>query len=420
MTRALALALLLVPAAVRAGEPPGAEPLTLERAVETALAHQPQLAAARARTRAARARIGEAAAGLLPQVSATAGVARASGPAPLGAATSLSAGLQASQLLFDFGQTWNRTGAAQASADAATQDERASLQSAVLAVRAAWFQAGAARDLVAVARETLANREAHLEQVKAFVEVGTRPEIDLAQARADRASAVVQLIGAENDLATARAQLDQAMGLEAASDAPLSDEPYPAVPGEEGPVEQLLAEAQRARPEVASLARQRAAQEATLRSVQGAYGPTLAASGKANESGPALDDLSRSWSAGLTLTWPLYEGGRTRAQAEEARATLDGFDAQEAALRQQIRLELTQARLAVRAARASLDATAELVASARERLRLAEGRYQSGLGSGIELSDAQVALTTAEAQEVKARFTLASARAQLSTALGRA
>ncbi|HET9554949.1 MAG TPA: TolC family protein [Anaeromyxobacteraceae bacterium] len=430
MTRALALALLLLPAAaLAAGEPAadpaaaapaaGAEPLTLERAVEIALAHQPQRAAARARTRAARARVGQAAAGLLPQASATAGLGRSHAPEPVGTANSVSLGLQASQLLFDFGQTWNRTGAASASADAATQDERTTLQSAVLAVRAAWFNAGAARDLVEVARETLANREAHLAQVKGFVEVGTRPEIDLAQARADRASAVVQLIGAENDLATARAQLDQAMGLDAPSDAPLSAEPYPAVPGEEGTVEELLAEALRARPEVASLERQRAAQQATLRSVEGQYGPTLAASGKVGEAGTAVDDLSRSWSYGLTLTWPLFEGGRTRAQVEEARATLDGFDAQETTLRQQIRLELTQARLAVRAARASLEATGELVSSARERLRLAEGRYQSGLGSGIELNDAQVALTTAEAQEVKARFTLASARAQLATSLGR-
>ena len=73
----------------------------------------------------------------------------------------------------------------------------------------------------------------------------------------------------------------------------------------------------------------------------------------------------------------------------------------------------------MRSARASLAASGEVVASARERLRLAEGRYQAGLGSGLELSDAQVGFTAAAAQEVKARFTLALARAQLATALGR-
>jgi outer membrane protein len=88
-------------------------------------------------------------------------------------------------------------------------------------------------------------------------------------------------------------------------------------------------------------------------------------------------------------------------------------------LRQRIRLELEQARLAVRAARATLEADGEVVVNARERLRLAEGRYAAGLGSGLELDDAQVAVTNAAAQEVKARFSLAAARAQLARALGR-
>ena len=89
------------------------------------------------------------------------------------------------------------------------------------------------------------------------------------------------------------------------------------------------------------------------------------------------------------------------------------------ALRQSIRLELEQARLAVRAARAALEASGEALVNTRERLRLADARYTAGLGSGIELNDAQVAVTNAAAQEVKARFTLAAARAQLAKALGR-
>jgi len=57
--------------------------------------------------------------------------------------------------------------------------------------------------------------------------------------------------------------------------------------------------------------------------------------------------------------------------------------------------------------------------NAREQLRLAEGRYQSGVGSIIELGDAQIAATSAAAQVVQADFNLATARAQLLTALGR-
>jgi len=58
------------------------------------------------------------------------------------------------------------------------------------------------------------------------------------------------------------------------------------------------------------------------------------------------------------------------------------------------------------------------VTNARERLRLAEGRYAAGVGSPIELGDAQLALTTAQAQAVQAQYNLSSARADLLAALG--
>jgi outer membrane protein len=330
----------------------------------------------------------------------------------------LALGLTASQALFDAG-AWYGAASGRAAAAAQEETERSTRLGVILAVRTAWFQAAAARDLVEVARETLANREAHLAQVKGFVEVGTRPEIDLAQARADRASALVQRIGAENDLATAHAQLNQAMGVAASTDYALAPAEMVPLPGEEGGIEPLLAEALAARPDVAARARQREAQVATLRGAQGGFLPTLAATGRATEAGPAIDETRRSWSAGLTLTWPLLEGGRGVARANEAQASLDALDADDEAFRQQIRVELEQSRLAVRSARAALEASGEVVLNARERLRLAEGRYQAGLGSGLELSDAQVAVTNAAAQEVKARFALASARALLAKALGR-
>ena len=56
--------------------------------------------------------------------------------------------------------------------------------------------------------------------------------------------------------------------------------------------------------------------------------------------------------------------------------------------------------------------------NARDQLRLAEARYAQGLGSVIELGDAQVAVTAAAAQDVQARFNLSAARAQLMSALG--
>jgi outer membrane protein len=422
MTRPLALALLLALAPAARGAPlqpaPDADgPLTLERAVATALANQPALRGAQAQTRAARARAAQANAALLPQARATGDVTRGD-TATTPTSTVYALGVSASQTLFDV-SAWYGAAQGRSAAAAQAEGERATRLEVVLAARTAWYQAASAGDLVAVARETLANREAHLKQIQAFVQVGTRPEIDLAQARADRASAVVDLIVAENSFATAHAQLNQAMGIAASTDYALAPAAHVALPGEEGSIDELLREALAARPDVAARALQREAQVSALRAAQGDYVPTLDAGARVAEAGPQPDETRRSWSAGLTLTWSFLEGGRTMARTREAQAQLDALDADDEAFRQAIRLELEQARLAVRSAKGALDATGEAVLSARERLRLAEARYQAGLGSGLELNDAQVAVTTAAAQEVRARFALDSARAQLAKALGR-
>jgi outer membrane protein len=84
-----------------------------------------------------------------------------------------------------------------------------------------------------------------------------------------------------------------------------------------------------------------------------------------------------------------------------------------------VRLDVDSARLAIRAAKAIIGAAEDAATSAREQLRLAEQRYATGVGSIIELDDAQVAYTSAAAQLVEARYGLSAARAQLLAALGR-
>jgi outer membrane protein len=122
---------------------------------------------------------------------------------------------------------------------------------------------------------------------------------------------------------------------------------------------------------------------------------------------------------GVSLRWVLFAGGITSAQVDEAQAEIVRLGAERDAVYQRIRFEVEEARLAVRAAKAAHEAADEAVHNARERLRLAEGRYQTGVGSALELSDAQVDLSSALAQRVGAENSLGSARARLLAALGR-
>ena len=73
----------------------------------------------------------------------------------------------------------------------------------------------------------------------------------------------------------------------------------------------------------------------------------------------------------------------------------------------------------MRAAKAALKASGDALVNAQEQLRLAEGRYETGVGSIIELGDSQVALTSAAQQRVQADYNLSQARAGLLKALGR-
>ena len=416
--------------------PPTQKTLTLSQAEELALRHQPTLRQARGQTEAAEGRVEEARSGYLPQASANGSYQRTTGnfalrPGALPGVNTTSSsgwstttynyynlGLSASQLIYDFGQTSGRWRAAAANRDAAQMGELTAEQQALFSVRRAYFLVRADRDLIAVAEEALRNQEKHLVQIQAFVQAGIRPDIDLAQARTAVANARVQLVGAVNNNAVALAQLNQAMGIRERVVYDLADSALPTVAGEDGTLDALIDNALAMRPELATIQRQRRAQELTVAALRGAYGPSLGAAAGLTETGPSLDNLVPNWFFGLTLSWSFLQGGLTTGQIHEANGTLATLAAQEDALRLSVGVDVEQGQLGVRAAKSSIDAAQEALLSARDQLRLAEGRYANGLGSVIELGDAQVAYSTAAAQDVQARFNLSSARAQLMSALG--
>lgn len=414
------------PGAPPAPASPSSPVVTLDDAVRLARENAPSLRAARASADAADARVRQSLSPLLPQLSAAAGWERSTSnsglpfaPDPtLDLSGQMTLSATATQAVVDL-PAWSRWRAARASARAEAGSARAAELDAVLAARTAFFQARATKALVAVARAALENQEAHFRKVDAFVQQGMRPPIDLAQARTDRANARARLVAAENDYATARVRLNQAMGITGPTDYDVASAPFPAVEGEDRPLEPLLEEAIAAVPDLAAQEALLEAAEGSIRAAQGGYLPRLGLSAGAAETGPDAGDLTWNVRLGATLSWNLFQGGLTAAQVAEARAGLEGQRARRDLLLHQVRADVDSARLAVRAALALLEADQEAVEAARERQRLAEARYASGAGSALELSDAILSRTSAEAQLVQAEYQLASARAQLLRALGR-
>ena len=417
--------------------PPAGTVLTLATAERRALEHQAQIAQAVAQTDAAYARADEARAPLLPEVDATGSYIRRtanfvpqagtlpsqvnqrSSTATFDTVAAWNFGITGKQLVYDFGQAIQSYKAARANAESQKLSEETVRQGVLYGVRSAFVLAWANRALVGVAKDALENQNRHLAQVQGQVTVGTRPEIDLAQVKADRANAELSLINAENAYETAKAQLNQAMGVEATTAYEVAVERIPELPEEQLDDERTAALGVDKRPELRSLAKQAEADERQISAVKGAYGPSLGVSTGFTEAGPDLGAMTWNWNAQALVTWPIFQGGLTKARVREAIANQAVTHSQTVLERQQVRFDVIQARLAVRAGRAGLDTAKEIEVNAKERLRLAEARYQAGAGSIIELQDAQVAATTASGQVVQADYNLALARAQLLKAIGR-
>jgi outer membrane protein len=407
--------------------------ITLDTAIDLALRSHPSEAQARANVDVASARIEENRAPYLPQVVGTGEYQRMTynptNKPGIGSSVSGTSWTRttnfftfagtASQLIYDFGQTSNRWSSAQASESAAAHSEHAVEVQIITNVRKAYFQARALRDLIGVAADAVANQEMHLKQIVAEVETGMRPEIDRVTGETSLANARVQLISAQNAFDLACATFNQTIGQSTATSYEPGTDDMPPLLDEDAPLDRLLESALHDRPELASFAKQRQAQEKIVSAAWGGYGPNLQAQASLAGTGVAIDNLAPNWWVGALLSWPIFQGGQTKGQVAEAQATLRSINAQEDAFRLQVRIDVEQAALGVRAARATLSAASLALENAKRQLQLAESRYAAGMGGVIELSDAQVTQTQTAAQEIGARFSLASARAALWGALGR-
>jgi outer membrane protein len=180
----------------------------------------------------------------------------------------------------------------------------------------------------------------------------------------------------------------------------------------------LVDTARKNRPEILQLDKLLEAAGASLDAAHAERRPVLSANAQTQWS-PGTGNWSPqpSWSAGVSLAVPLFDGGRASADIRIANANVMNASANRDALLVTLTSQLDAARSEIIANHANVAASTEAVTAARAQLQLSEARYTQGLGSQIELADAQTAVTTAEGNLVQAEFQLASAWAQLHRAV---
>jgi len=391
--------------------------LTIDQAL--VLARQnPQIAQAEGGVVQAQGQVGVARSGFLPSASASVslyGTTLNPGPQPRDTFYPLfGSTITVSQTLWDFGRTLGAYQAARDVERSARLDVENTWQQVELNVRTAYYTVLATQALVNVAQQTVDSNQKKLDLARGLFDVGQRPRFDVTKAEVDLENSRISLLQATNGVVLSRIALTQAVGRDV-KDATLV---FPELPPAEQPdVSALLQTAMENRPDLKSVELQILAAGETLDSIRSAWLPVLGATGTVRWNGTDAPFVS-NWTAGATLTWPFLNGGAVLGRAESQTGVIAQIKAGRDLLLLQIRSDVEQAVATLGESRARRAVAKTLVVQAKESLDLAGGRYQAGLGTIIELSDAQTSYSNAQAQEVKAVFDLATAWAQLKKATG--
>jgi outer membrane protein len=329
----------------------------------------------------------------------------------------VAAGVGVTQLITDFGRTGNLV--ASAKARAAAQDQNAANVRAGLriVVDQAYYQALAADAVLQVAQAVSTNRALLLRQVRALAQSSLKSTLDVSFAEVAASEAELGLVHAENDARAAQAHLSAAIGSEQTEAYQLSDEPLPG-PLDPDP-EALRLVALKQRPDLAALESNRDAAQRFAKAEKDLNRPTIGLMGVAGALPDTDPRLKGTYSAaGFNVSVPILNGKLYSARRTEAelRAQAAEKDLQDLAVQvsEQVRLAWLEANTAFR----RLDVTARLVAEAQQALRLARTRYEIGLGSIVEVNQAQLSEVSAEIAAASAKYDYLSRRAALAFVTG--
>jgi outer membrane protein len=409
--------------AVSANQPvPGSTVrLSLKDAQGMALRQNPQISVAKLLSLASQQVTREARSSLWPTINAnlTAVDSRPGSRITAGALNNpiiyerAAAGATVGQLLTDFGRTTNLISSANFAAKAEDQNALATREQILLAVDQAFYGALQAHAVLTVAQQTVNERQTVADQVGALYQNKLKSEVDYAFANVNLAQAKLLLLDAQNNENASFANLSAVLGYSTAQNFQLvEDTTPPAAPP--GNVDSLISEAFAARPEIRSLDYQYQGAQKYQKAQRDLLFPTisaLAAVGDTPVRVPALTNWY--WAAGVNMGIPLFNGFRYTAMSKEASLREEATRQRLLEVKNTISRDVRNSWLSANTAYQRLSVTQQLLDQANLSLNLAQTRYNLGLGSIVELSQAQLQQTQAQISYAQAGYDYRLARAML-------
>lgn len=326
--------------------------------------------------------------------------------------------------IYSGGRTDALERAARADASAAAADVAAAQADLRLEVTRAFWALVTARSTTEVLDRSLARTDAHVRDVRERFKAGLVPPNEVASAEAQQARQRLLLIEAQNQRALASAELARLVGLELLQ--PI--EPVEALelpPVVHPSLNTLVAEGRAMRNERRSLEQRIQAADFQRAAAEAGRRPVVAMIGGVDYARPNPRILPRaarweeSWDAGVAVTWSLWDGGRTRAEAAQAGRVAEAVRQRLAEFDSVLALEVQQRLLEIDSGRAAIISADETVRAAAEARRVVAERYRAGVVTQTEVLDADVALLQAELDRTRTFAAVRFAEARLDWALGR-
>lgn len=422
------------PASPPAAQPPSppaqptpapADAMSLEEAVAYAVQHNPQVAEAAGLIREARGRVLQARSLRLPQAGVNNFVFRQGptvppfrpGDNPAVPAYRWNYGVFLNQVLFDWGQRRRAEIAAKRGVDAAKYRTDEAQNGVRLVVGTTFFNILRAQQLVRVAQERVESATEQLRVARARFETDVAPRFDVIRSEAELANAQQELIQAQNEVQLAEATFNTALGRDV--NTPVAIDPEATPDRKEFSFDELRDTAVEQRPSLRAFRADIRGLEQTVRSRRAENKPQISLGATYDRPNPGgFATTEHRYSAGLVMTFPFFDSGLTRGRVREAQGTLEAQRARLEIERQQVELDIRQAQLDLNEAGQRIETSRKELTSAREALRVAEVRYRSGVGTNVEVTDAQVAVARAGQNLANAEFDYLTALVRLEYATG--
>ena len=314
------------------------------------------------------------------------------------------AGAAVNQLITDFGRTTNLVASANLAAKAENQNALATKEQILLAVDQAFYNALQTQAVLTVAQQTVKDRQTVSDQVGALFRSKLKSELDFSFANVNLAQAKLLLLDAGNNVNGAQAALSAVLGFQGLQNFQLAEDTSAIAPPAEN-VDDLIATAFTMRPEILALE----FQSESARKFQKAEGdlllPDIRALGVVGDT-PVRNPVISSWygAVGVNIDIPVFNGFLYTARAREASLRAQAAQERLRDLRDRIARDVRTSWLNAKTAYDRLAVTQQLLDQANLALNLAQARYNLGLGSIVELSQAQLQQTQAQISDVGAGY----------------